>query len=234
MKSYAVLFSSAQQSCITIEQLKKYKQENKAILTQLAEAITLFPHKPQHIFLEQTHSDRGSVIDKYQPSFVKEGDFLITNKPGLAISVLTADCLPLILYDKKQHACAIVHAGWRGSVQKIVQKTIHALQQAYGTNPAHIEALLGPHAQVCCYEVQRGFAQEFYDDVLEQSLKKRNAQLFFDNSAYTTQELIACGVPHSQISYEYAVCTICNEAYGSFRRLKEKSPLNISSICLSE
>ncbi len=81
------------------------------------------------------------------------GDGLITNTAGLLLAIQTADCLPVILVDEKRHAIGVFHAGWRGTVKRIVEKGLGAMFQHFGTRPRDIKAAIGPGVQGCCYEV---------------------------------------------------------------------------------
>lgn len=80
-------------------------------------------------------------------------DALITRLPERALVVSTADCLPILIHDPVQGAVAAVHAGWRGTAQRIAGKALLAMQRAYGTNPADCQAAIGPGIRGCCFEV---------------------------------------------------------------------------------
>ncbi len=80
-------------------------------------------------------------------------DGLITDLPGLALVVSTADCLPILIHDPVHAAVAAVHAGWRGTARRIASAAVRALGTAYGTSPADCRAAIGPGIRGCCYEV---------------------------------------------------------------------------------
>lgn len=82
-----------------------------------------------------------------------ECDALITDVPGLALVVSTADCLPILIHDPVHRAVAAVHAGWRGTAQRIVTQALVAMGKAYGTDPADCRAAIGPGIRRCCFEV---------------------------------------------------------------------------------
>ena len=88
-------------------------------------------------------------------------DALITNEQGCCICVSTADCIPVIIYDPKHKASAIVHAGWRGCVQGAISKGIQAMQEAYSTQPKNLHALIGPHISAERYPVGAEVLDEF-------------------------------------------------------------------------
>ena len=71
-------------------------------------------------------------------------DAIITQERGICIGISTADCIPILLYDAKNQAIAAIHAGWRGTVARIVEQTIHAMTQAFDTQPQHLYGAIGP------------------------------------------------------------------------------------------
>lgn len=100
-------------------------------------------------YVVQPHQVHGCVIREVTDPLTTrdelEGvDALITNVPGVAISVRTADCIPVLLYDAVHKAVAAVHAGWRGTVQRISQKVILEMQHRYDTSATHLKAVVGP------------------------------------------------------------------------------------------
>src|SRR5262249_22067750 len=84
-----------------------------------------------------------------------------TNRPSLLLAVQTADCVPILLVDPKSRAVAAVHAGWRGTLQRIVAKTIGKMQMQFGSGPADVLAAIGPSIGGCCYEVGTEVASAF-------------------------------------------------------------------------
>ena len=144
-----------------------------------------------------------------------EGDGLITTLSQTAIGVLTADCLPIIFYKKSSHTLAIVHAGWRGLVQNIIEKTLQALGNTHhNTKDYHI--VLGPSARNCCYHV----TAEFLDAIPRShhvSLEKRDTRWYFDLHAYAQHELTLRNIPASSI-HTITTCTICSPTFYSYRR----------------
>jgi len=106
--------------------------------------------------LRQTHSDlihrRDGQCDS-MPKQLLSGDGLITDTPGQVLAVLTADCLPIILVDRKRRAVGVFHAGWRGTVKRIVEKGVGEMRQHFQSDPRHLIAAIGPGVQSCCYEV---------------------------------------------------------------------------------
>lgn len=96
----------------------------------------------------QVHSD--NVCWMREAGRPEATDAVITDKPGLCVCVKTADCIPVLLYDTRQHIVAAVHAGWRGTVARIVQKTI---KQMNPLNPKGLHAIIGPGISLEWFEV---------------------------------------------------------------------------------
>lgn len=96
----------------------------------------------------QVHSD--NVLWMNEAGRPEATDAVITDKPGLCVCVKTADCIPILLYDTKQHIVAAVHAGWRGTVSRIVQKTV---EQMHPINPKDLHAIIGPGISLEQFEV---------------------------------------------------------------------------------
>jgi polyphenol oxidase len=114
--------------------------------------------------LRQIHSD---IIHLVGPTEVPhgehapKGDALITCEPGTLLVVQTADCIPILLADTKHRAVAAIHSGWRGTAQRIAEKTLGRMQMEFGTRPQDVIAALGPGIGGCCYEVGHEVVREF-------------------------------------------------------------------------
>jgi polyphenol oxidase len=110
--------------------------------------------------IEQLHSD---VIQTFAevPAKVSKGDGSATDRPGLLLAVVTADCVPILLVDPKQRAVAAVHAGWRGTLARIAEKAVGRMRLAFGSKPGNLLAALGPAIGPCCYEVGTELVTKF-------------------------------------------------------------------------
>ena len=87
--------------------------------------------------------------DRRQP----KGDALLTAEPGLLLCVRSADCLQVLLVDPRHRAVAAVHAGWRGALARVVEKTVGEIRRLFGSQPRELVAAVGPSIRACCYEV---------------------------------------------------------------------------------
>jgi YfiH family protein len=113
----------------------------------------------KELFLvKQVHGDRVFVLDDPQKSVdqveQEEADALITHLTEKPIAVLTADCVPVILYDPEKHVVAVIHSGRKGTQSRIISKTISILSGSYGCHPKNVVMALGPAIGGCCYEVE--------------------------------------------------------------------------------
>ena len=102
--------------------------------------------------LRQVHSDIIHCVESF-PEELLAGDGLITATPGLLLTIQTADCLPVILVDTTRRAIGVFHAGWRGTVKRIVEKGVGEMHRCFGSRPVDLRAAIGPGVRGCCYEV---------------------------------------------------------------------------------
>jgi YfiH family protein len=189
----------------------------------------------QLITLRQIHSDIIHHVDS-ETGAPLSGDGLITATPGLLLGIQTADCLPVILVDPKHHAVGVYHAGWRGTVQRIVEKGVGEMQRWFGTRPGDLKAAIGPGIGGCCYEVgeevrtkfesQFSYAAKLFREVKESDPVREkypllflNARapghgelppkIFLDLAEANRRQLLAVGVPAKSIE-SLALCTSCH------------------------
>ena len=179
-------------------------------------------------FLKQTHSADVMVIDRNpEKPFIfreKTGDAIITDLKNIGIGVITADCLPVFLIDHKNHAIAVIHAGWQGLSINIISAVIQKMQTVYQTNAADLKVYVGPAAGICCYEVQLDFLAHFPSTVFENKIvERRDGKLFFNSLRAASHELLGQGILIENIDTSHHTCTICSEQFCSFRRQKEKA-----------
>jgi YfiH family protein len=113
------------------------------------------------VSLKQFHSDVvfGFSSVPRQPS---SADAAVSNTPNLLLGIQTADCVPILLLDPKKRSVAAVHAGWRGTLQRIVEKTIGRMKMEFKTDPSNLLAAIGPAIGGCCYEVGTEVAAAFH------------------------------------------------------------------------
>lgn len=167
----------------------------------------------QLIVLRQSHTDIIHTFTACPPSdFSADGDALVTNQPGLLLGVLTADCMPLLIVDIEHRVVAAVHAGWRGTAKRIVEKTLGIMENQFGSRPRSCLAVIGPSIRGCCYEVGEevigAFHGEFeYGAQLFES--RLGGKRFLDLPAACRFQLLHAGLESSNIFADPA-CTSCN------------------------
>lgn len=169
--------------------------------------------------LQQIHSGIVLVADR-EIGHVGGGDALISNQPGRTISVRTADCLPILLADRRTRVVAAVHAGWRGTVANISANAISRMRADFGSRPEEILAAIGPGIGKCCYEVGADVAQHFGE-----------AQAaYIDLAEHNRRQLEDAGVLPMNIEI-VSPCTFCHDAeFYSYRREGARAGRMISFI----
>lgn len=151
-----------------------------------------------------------------------EADGLITSIPGIILTVYTADCIPVLLYDPKRRVAAALHAGWRGTAAGIVTVAVGQMASVYGTDPADILAAVGPGIGPDCFEthedVPNALTAAMAMNVLPFIRLKENGKFAVDLKSINAKRLELAGVLPSHI----AVCADCTctlvEKYWSHRR----------------
>lgn len=119
---------------------------------KLARSIGLKPEKL--LFPEQCHTSIVKLAGSNTcPEELSNCDALITNEPGIALAVLAADCVPLILYDPVTRSAAAIHAGWKGTVGRIVARTVEQMVKQLGVHPSDLRAGIGPCISAAHYEI---------------------------------------------------------------------------------
>ena len=181
-----------------------------------------------------TSENKGVGI--YKPRDLHSVDALITNEKGVTLVTYYADCTPLFFVDIKQKAIGLAHAGWRGTVGRIGEKVVKKMTELYGTNPADIIAAIGPAISVCCYEVDKPCADNFYAlsdlDSSRFVFPKDNGKYMIDLLETNRQILVAAGVKNENITVS-DVCTNCNsELLWSHRATKGKRGTMSAFMCI--
>ena len=230
-QQFTIYFGDASQS-ITLDEIAA--QQSTQNIQNIGDLLKI----KQMIFLHQNHGVQGMQLlidDEASQFFEQSGDYLFTQRKNCGIGVVTADCLPIVIYDPITHAAGIVHAGWKGLVAGAFEVAIQDMQEKLGTKPEYLDIYLGPAARPCCYEVQQDFIDKFveYQDYFDQIFIKNNGKTYFDSRAFITVIARSLGIDAQKIYTRYNVCTICNKSFCSYRRDKDKAHRQITMICLS-
>jgi len=172
--------------------------------------------------VNQVHGENIIKVDEMNIRDVRtvHADAMITRVPGIAIGVETADCVPVLLYDPVTHAVAAVHAGWRSTVKKIVQKTVNRMTEEFGTDSSRLIAAIGPAIGPECYEVDElvmGPVQQAFSFWQEVSTPRGADHWGLDLVKANKLELMQVGLSEKNI-YSLGMCTACRkDDFYSFR-----------------
>jgi len=199
--------------------------------------------------LRQVHSDLIRFVDS-PPESQLVGDGVITATPGLLLAIQTADCLPIILVDPKHRAVGVFHAGWRGTVKRIVEKGVGEMRRCFRSRPRDLKAAIGPGIHGCCYEVgeevrerfesQFAYAEKLFRMVQEPDPVREKypllfltarapghsqlpKKIFLDLVEANRQQLLSVGLPAKSIEAS-PLCTSCRtDLLFSYRAEKGKT-----------
>ena len=187
-----------------------------------------WPFPPAHSG-EQVHGAQiacvsgtpGSDALRYGDNRIAGVDALITNSAETPIAVRSADCMPILLADSETGAIAAVHAGWRGTAKRILERTIDELQKNFGAKPENIYAALGPAIGPCCFKVRADVIDAFQKlghPVSGYTQPKSEESWMLDLRGLNEHQLIEKGVPPLHI-FTVGGCTACHPGdYPSYRR----------------
>ena len=186
----------------------------------VAEAFRIDPERV--ITVNQVHGENIVHVDmqNYRSMRSTQADAMITGASGIAIGVETADCVPVLLFDPATPAAAAVHAGWRSTVKKIVQKAVRRMQEAFGSDPAQMIAAIGPAIGPECYEIDEpvmGPVREAFSFWKEVTSPRGKDRWGLDLVTANKIELVQAGLAGGN-SHAVGLCTSCRkDLFYSFR-----------------
>ncbi len=160
----------------------------------------------------QIHSTEIVLTDRPLPPNAThlKADAIITNQPNVTLMMRFADCVPILLFDPVNHVIGIVHAGWKGTVNKIVRETVLRMKQDYGTNTNDLLAGIGPSIGPDHYSVGRDVLEKVhisFRDVAEQLIIIDHGKSYFDLWKANQVVLNEVGVSKIEVT---GICTSCN------------------------
>jgi YfiH family protein len=203
--------------------------------------------------LRQSHSDQIAVIDSFrQTGTIIQADAALTQLPQLILPVLTADCVPLMVVNPTRRAIAVIHAGWRGTAKKIIEKTLAALCRHCGGTMDELSVAIGPSIHACCYEVGEDVRRVFRDAIpqgekyfsthlsgIDATHERQSPQLtpgkfHLDLVAAILDQLMLQGVEKHQITLD-CCCTVCHpELFFSHRREAGRTGRMMAAIAMTD
>lgn len=177
---------------------------------------------------EQVHGAHVQRIT--EPGFYEKTDGLVTNSPGVFLSISVADCVPIFYFDPCRKAIGVAHAGWRGTKEEVAKKTLGKMVEEFGTEPKDVLVFIGPYIGSCCYAVEgkNNWNKDF--------LKKGDArhQWYLDLWAANRRQVVTAGVKEEHIVAS-GFCTNCNRRlFYSYRGEKGKTGRMLGIIGLRE
>ena len=180
----------------------------------IGEDFLLLPHKIRTLVLEGV-------------------DALATSLKGVCIGVSTADCIPVIIYDPEHHAASVVHAGWRGTVKRVVRKAVASMCLSFNSRPEFLHAVIGPGISLDAFEVGDDVYDEFVSAGFDTDvISSRKDKWHVDLKKCNLMQLTSMGVPDINI-YVSDVCTYADYAdYFSARRLGARSGRMFTGVVL--
>jgi hypothetical protein len=175
--------------------------------------------------VRQVHGNRVYVLNDPLVSVEQvekeEADAIVTHLSGRPLAVLTADCIPIIIYDPIRHVIGVVHAGRKGTEKFIFSHVVEILVREYGSSPLNLTVGMGPAIRGCCYEVDKSCVSPFLERTPWRNgwvKEAKNGKFFLDLLEVNRQEGVATGIPLKNI-YSDGPCTSCdNHRWYSYRK----------------
>lgn len=181
---------------------------------------------PNRLLLaHQVHGNRVQVVDgltaglgaESATALIPETDGLVTNDPRVVLGICTADCVPVFIYDPIAKAIGVVHAGWRGSIRRIVEVALEKMVVHFNAKPDRCKAAIGPAVCRQCFRVGQPVAEEFGAVFPEVVVEKPSGIFHVDLIRFNTLILCQAGLPEASI-YMANLCTVCRrEWFYSYR-----------------
>ena len=166
--------------------------------------------------LKQTHSDIVNILDDNYINNT-EGDAIITNHKNKPMIIKTADCIPILLYDKENKVLALVHSGWKGTLKNITIKTINKMISIYNSKKENIQVVIYPSIRKCHFEVDIDVYTLFKDKInnIDKYTIKKNNKYYIDMQSIIKDNLKQIGINNI---IDTNICTYCNkDKYHSYR-----------------
>ena len=193
------------------------------------------------VLTRQMHTDIIRQVTKADAMGLDHGaypecDGLITNDPGTALVIFTADCTPILLHDPVTGAVGAVHAGWRGTAADIASKAALAMADTFGSDPKNIRAAIGPNIGVCCFETGKEVPEAMvstYGGAAKAYISPGGSKYYVNLKALNALSLKNAGVTNITIS---SACTACEpDRFWSHRVTKgERGSQGAIIVCKEE
>ncbi|MBE9532281.1 MAG: peptidoglycan editing factor PgeF [Proteobacteria bacterium] len=203
-----------------------------------ATTTEIFGHPSEDVItIDQVHGNDVLLLEKplkKASSYKKvEADAIITALFNVPIAIRSADCLPILLFDKKSCTIGAAHAGWRSTLAEVAKKTVEKMNKEFGSKPENILAAFGPFIGACCYTVEPYLVKRFDKAGLDiSSFLISDSSTRLDLARANRDQLIDAGIKKENISTK-APCTSCNtDRFYSYREEGEKTGRELSIIMM--
>jgi YfiH family protein len=214
-------FASANMSFQVGDQEEAVAQNRRALL--YGAGADFFPAL---VTAKQVHGNRCLTVVDQDPEKLAQlaqtdADALLTDQPGILLGVMTADCLPLIMIDRRQRAVAVVHVGWRGLDQAIGVETVAQLNRDFAVAAENLQVFAGPAIGSCCFQVGIEVVDRFRGHPVLAGVdgwyQERSSGYYIDLLSIQRAQLLAAGVAEENF-HVVDICTFCHDFCFSYRR----------------
>ena len=202
---------------------------------KINDAQLILPHQTHGTDILEIDKEFLSLDAPSRTPLLYSVDALYTREKGICIGVSTADCIPVLLYDKESGTVAAIHAGWRGTVAGIIEKSIHAMKNSCNINPATTQAIIAPGISLDAFEV----GDEVYEAFraasfpMEKISRRYGERWHIDLPCANMLQLLSCGLCESNITLS-GICTyLSHNEFFSARRLGIKSGRIFNGIMIN-
>ena len=216
-----------------------YSKQSRDEIRKILQGMSDYQFK-KIISPRQTHTNNVVVINEDNlDSELQDVDGVITKLKGVALTIATADCQSIILYDKKNEVIGNIHSGWKGTLNKILSNGINLMIKEFSSSVEDIIVCIGPSIMGCCFEVDKDVVDMFtnnFDDIEEfiklGEIKDGKQKYYIDTIGINKRELINLGILEENI-YLSNVCTKCSsDTYYSYRVQGQDSGRNVTLVCI--
>jgi hypothetical protein len=156
----------------------------------------------------QRHTNRVHILESDIKPMI--ADAVVTDRKGLLIGVQVADCVPILLYDRRNKVIGAVHAGWRGTAKQILKTTIRIMKDRFLSNAEDIFIAIGPGIRQCCYDVEDNVKLAIMEATGSGTYyRKAGTRYFIDLPSANRIQALSAGIPRQNI-WQSEECTSCN------------------------
>ena len=216
-----------------------YSKQSRDEIRKILQGMSDYQFK-KIISPRQTHTNNVVVINEDNlDSELQDVDGVITKLKGVALTIATADCQSIILYDKKNEVIGNIHSGWKGTLNKILSNGINLMIKEFSSNVEDIIVCIGPSIMGCCFEVDKDVVDMFNNNFTDiekfirlGEIKDGIQKYYIDTVEINKRELINLGILEENI-YLSNVCTKCSsDIYYSYRVDGQDSGRNVTLISM--